>query len=339
MESLISVIVPVYKAEKYLEKCIKSILNQTYRHFELILVEDGSPDQCAEICDLFAMKDSRIRVIHQENAGVSKSRNVGIDVAKGKYITFVDSDDYIEQTFLEKAILAIESAEADLYIGGIKMETFSGDLLIKEETLQGKKKSYTSKILLEKRDIDYPMILICGPCCKLYKRDILDKNQIRFEPDLSLGEDTYFNMEYLIHCEEVIFSDENFYHYQRINSDSLYTKYRADYFEVHVKVFGKVLNTYEQLNCSKESIIQFKQLFGELLISSITNDFEQGAKISATCKLKTIKKVSNNAVVKEYLRYNSGKSISQILLFNLIKIGAVRFIYAQQSLIRWIKSI
>ena len=94
---LISIIVPVYKVEKYIDRCVESIINQTYKNIEIILVDDGSPDNCPKICDEWAKKDKRIRVIHKENRGVSSARNVGIDVAKGKYIGFVDSDDYIEK--------------------------------------------------------------------------------------------------------------------------------------------------------------------------------------------------------------------------------------------------
>ena len=101
MNPLISVIVPVYKAEKYLDKCVQSIVNQTYKNLEIILVDDGSPDNCPEMCDEWAKKDSRIKVIHKENGGVSSARNAGLDNSFGDYIGFVDSDDFIENDFYE----------------------------------------------------------------------------------------------------------------------------------------------------------------------------------------------------------------------------------------------
>ena len=104
----ISVIVPVYKVEKYLHECVDSILAQTFRDFELILVDDGSPDNCGAICDEYAAKDSRIRVIHQENQGLSGARNSGIDVARGEYITFVDADDSIEPCLYTTAVKACQ---------------------------------------------------------------------------------------------------------------------------------------------------------------------------------------------------------------------------------------
>ena len=100
MEPLISIIVPVYQVEAYLDRCVASLLAQTYVNLEIILVDDGSPDRCPAICDMYAQKDSRVRVIHQENAGLSGARNAGIEVAKGEYLAFVDSDDYVSENFI-----------------------------------------------------------------------------------------------------------------------------------------------------------------------------------------------------------------------------------------------
>lgn len=110
----ISVIVPVYKVEKYLHRCVDSILNQTFTDLEIILVDDGSPDRCGEICDEYARKDSRVRVIHKENGGLSDARNVGIDISRGKYIGFVDSDDYIEKDMYEYLYSIITKESADV---------------------------------------------------------------------------------------------------------------------------------------------------------------------------------------------------------------------------------
>lgn len=110
----ISIIVPVYKAEPYLRKCIDSILNQTFKDFELILVDDGSPDRCGEICDEYALKDSRIKIIHKENSGRSSARNVGLDIAQGEYIGFVDSDDWIEPDMYEVLYSKAKIESADI---------------------------------------------------------------------------------------------------------------------------------------------------------------------------------------------------------------------------------
>ena len=111
MEPLISVIVPVFKVEQYLDECVQSIINQTYKNLEIILVDDGSPDRCPEMCDEYARQDSRIKVIHKPNGGLSSARNAGIDIARGEYIGFVDSDDYIAHDMYEKLYKAFEGTE------------------------------------------------------------------------------------------------------------------------------------------------------------------------------------------------------------------------------------
>ncbi|SMP47318.1 glycosyltransferase family 2 protein [Fibrobacter sp. UWB10] len=115
---LVSVVVPVYKVERYLENCIKSILNQSFKDFELILVDDGSPDNCGELCDFFARKDPRIRVVHQKNGGLSKARNSGIDIATGDYLTFIDSDDFVFPNYLEILVKTSVAYGADLSVCG-----------------------------------------------------------------------------------------------------------------------------------------------------------------------------------------------------------------------------
>ena len=114
MSPKISIIVPVYKVEKYIHKCIDSILNQTFKDFELILVDDGSPDNCGKICDEYAKKDSRVIVIHKENGGLSSARNSGLDIARGDYIGFVDSDDYIENDMYELLYNLCEENNCDI---------------------------------------------------------------------------------------------------------------------------------------------------------------------------------------------------------------------------------
>ena len=133
MSELISVIVPVYKVERYLQRCLNSILCQTYTDLEIILIDDGSPDQCGEICDIFANKDKRIRTVHKINGGLSEARNTGLDIATGKYIVFVDSDDYIESNMIEKLYLAFTDYDADMSICNFKMVDENGHLLANKE--------------------------------------------------------------------------------------------------------------------------------------------------------------------------------------------------------------
>lgn len=131
MGELISIVVPVFKVEKYLDKCINSILNQTYKNIEVILVDDGSPDNCGKICDNYAKKDKRIKVIHKENGGLSDARNAGIDVANGEFISFIDSDDYIDAEYIELLYNTIKKDKTDIAISSHKVIYESGTILEK----------------------------------------------------------------------------------------------------------------------------------------------------------------------------------------------------------------
>ncbi len=131
MQKLVTVVVPVYKVEKYLERCIRSIVGQTYQNLEIILVDDGSPDRCPEICDEWARRDRRIRVIHKENEGAGLARNTGMDQAKGEYIFFFDSDDYVDETTVEKACALAEEEGADIVVFGLMNINSAGHIVRK----------------------------------------------------------------------------------------------------------------------------------------------------------------------------------------------------------------
>ena len=132
---LISVIVPVYKAEAYLEKSVKSIINQTYKNLEIILVDDGSPDRCGEMCDEFAKKDSRIRVIHKANGGQSSARNAALDIMAGDYVGFVDSDDWIEPNMYEHLYNLILKNNAQISVCGLQCDYDDGKIVYFNELI------------------------------------------------------------------------------------------------------------------------------------------------------------------------------------------------------------
>lgn len=205
--ALVSVVVPVYNVEKYIARCIESILSQTYENLELILVDDGSPDQSGVICDDYANKDSRILVIHQKNAGVSAARNVGIDHAKGEHIFFVDSDDWIEPNHVE-SLLPID--DEDLVCGGFI------------QLIHNQKDAYVSpasKICTcaEWRENFWNFWLenaILPPWRSCYSAHILRENHIRFNCALSIGEDEHFNLQYIAHCRTIRFVSSCTYCYE-----------------------------------------------------------------------------------------------------------------------------
>ncbi|MBR5851395.1 MAG: glycosyltransferase family 2 protein [Bacteroidaceae bacterium] len=181
----ISVIVPVYNAEKYLHRCIDSILAQTYIDFELLLINDGSKDNSGAICDEYAAKDARVRVFHKENGGVSSARNCGLDNATGKYICFIDSDDWVDANYLEELI---PNEGEDMVVCAFMydtMETFPlSDIVRDKQNIES-----VLHILLDH-------MAVCSPWSKILCRDIIERNHIRFDTKVCAGEDMLFICDY-----------------------------------------------------------------------------------------------------------------------------------------------
>lgn len=169
MSNKVSVIIPVYKVEPYLNKCVDSVINQTYRNTEIILVDDGSPDRCGEICDDYAAKDCRIKVIHKQNGGLSDARNEGLKIATGEFISLLDSDDYWRPTYLEKSYRYLQDHNVDLVV--FPLCSFSEDGAILKELNSGRVQKFTTEEALKM------MFTNRFPWCaqgKLYKRELFD---------------------------------------------------------------------------------------------------------------------------------------------------------------------
>lgn len=179
----LSIIVPVYKVEPYLRRCIDSILNQTFRDFELILIDDGSPDNCGAICDEYAEKDGRITVIHQKNQGVSAARNAGLDIARGTYLGFVDSDDWIEPEMYETMITTAKEEQVDVVVCGINYCEESGALIRSDLLSEG---FYNTEEMLATL---YGMPNLFGGACwnKLFDFRLVET--VRFYKDVAMAED------------------------------------------------------------------------------------------------------------------------------------------------------
>ena len=204
---LVSIIVPVYKAEQWLHRCIDSILAQTMQDFELLLINDGSPDKSGEICDEYATKDSRVRVFHKENGGVSSARQMGLENVIGEYVIHCDPDDWVESTMLEEMIQYAKDTQSDMVVCDYYSENINGDeLKYHKQNLQCKETSYSvlNKLINQK---------IHGACWnKLVRRNCL--NGITFHPfELIYAEDELFNIKVLRQDLKIGHLNKAFYHY------------------------------------------------------------------------------------------------------------------------------
>lgn len=209
----VSVIVPVYNVEEYLNRCIESILEQSYQDFELILVDDESPDNCGAMCDTWAEKDRRVRVIHKKNGGVSAARNAGLDIAQGKYIAFCDSDDYWEKDFLQVLVGTAEEKKYDITACGFLHRKPKKDI----ECL---KKKYEIGFCnsLERVDYLHRRFLKCDDgwevCCRLFRADLIQKHNIRFCTDCgNFAEDLGFTVKCIMQANLIGAVGECLYNY------------------------------------------------------------------------------------------------------------------------------
>lgn len=203
-EELLSVIVPVYKVEKYLDRCIQSIVDQTYKNLEIILVDDGSPDRCPLICDRWGKKDDRISVIHKENGGLSSARNAGIKIARGKYITFVDSDDHIGSDMYKEMIKEIEDVKADIVCCGRYIDNKDQTCKCQHDEKQVLAPERALGNVLKKQYMDEAV------WDKIYRKEIFEDT---FFPEGEINEDIVVMPRLFDRCARIVYVNDRYYHY------------------------------------------------------------------------------------------------------------------------------
>ena len=233
----ISVIIPVYNSLKYLRRCLDSVIHQTYRDFEIILVDDGSSDGCSEICDEYSQLDNRIKAIHKENGGAANARNTGVFVSGGRYVTFIDADDYVEFNYLETLYYLAESRSADISIVSLFVyDDNCADLTDLKETIYENGREAVEGIGAQHN------YKFRSPCCKLIKREIVA--EYLFPENLRSGEDFAVVYKWLFAASRVVDKNIPLYHYNRENTSSLtHSLSRANFDELLV---GEMLDFFEK---------------------------------------------------------------------------------------------
>lgn len=265
---VISIIVPVYNVEKYIDKCIKSILAQTFKDFELILVDDGSTDDCGKICDEYAEKDKRIKVIHKKNGGLSSARNAGIEASNGSYLGFIDSDDYIDDDMYEVLYNNIIKENADISACGIY------DCYYGKKIKKNKKIVYKTFITEEAiYSIFTDNMIRVSAWNKLYRKNIFD--EIRY-PVNKTAEDAFIIIDILLSCRKIVAtSEQKYYYYHRENSIMTCRSARncCDHIEAWEKNYDFTLSHFPGLaNVSKDRLY-FAYFFAfDTIINSYDKD-------------------------------------------------------------------
>lgn len=325
MDALISVIVPVYNVEKYLLNCYASIAHQTYAKLDIILVDDGSTDSSGKLCNEIASKDRRVQVLHKKNEGLGYARNSGLELAKGKYVLFVDSDDYIELEMVQKLYERIEQYDADT--------SFCGYSMFHNESQLIKKISYYNDEIFEKGEIIDKVLLemIAGlPNAQvdaiipmsvwhaLYSLDIIKKYNLSFPSERQyISEDIIFHISYLKYANRVSFIGSALYNYRLANPSSLTYKFNEGEFDRQKILYQKINNDLSAFLPLLKYDLRTKRCFLGRVRSCIEKAFSYSKRNTDFDLRQYIKKIINDELVCQIIRdYPYSKNPIKIRMFN-----------------------
>lgn len=317
---LVSVIIPIYNVAQYLHQCVDSVLTQTYDHLEIILVDDGSPDNCPRICDDYLEKDNRIRVIHKNNGGISDARNAGIKISQGAYLFFLDADDYLAPQCIECLVNA--SISGVLAISGYVLD-FSDKGYIKEpEQVWGEYKSLIDYLNDFHKLFATKFNFVWG---KLYRTEIIRRNNLKFSTGVSLAEDLIFNLDYYRYCKNgLIALPYSGYYYRQCGNTTLSKKFDNKMFEWNELCYTKVRDYLKEFGC-------FTDTNRKHLYCNIVGNYEYGfyliannTTMSCNEKVSMIRKYISTPIYQESLSVKRAKRIDYRIFQYLLRHGMIR---------------
>ena len=305
---LISVIVPVYNVEKYLDKCVTSVIGQTYSNLEIILVADGTPDRSGVMCDEYAAKDPRIKVVHKENGGLGSARNAGLDAATGDYVVFIDSDDWVDKDHVQTLYERLKEKSADICYCGCTRHYSTG-----EET------TYRNVLIPDVYEADEVrdnilLMMIGTPledrvdvrvqqsvCMSIYDLNIIQTNQIRFVSErMIIAEDLFFNVDYLMHVKRACSTGAYSYYYL-LNTQSISQKYDERRYQRTVGFYHYLMGKMDatgldkalyELRVKRSFLVKVRVLFKQILSSDMSKKEKRAA----------IEKIVNDETVVEVIK-------------------------------------
>lgn len=349
----ISVIVPVYNAQKYLEACVESLIKQTYDNYEVILVNDGSTDQSLEICKLFEKKSEKVKIINQQNSGVSCARNKGLEQATGQYVMFVDADDWIDQEMLSQLAMKVIQTEANFV-----MCNFIREYSTKSEPISS---GFKSSTILEHHEIEEQLILgfiekkekelqhilapFRGPWGKLFDLALIRKHQLKFDNQLIIGEDFLFNLQYLKHCKKALIIEDFYYHY-RSNESSITRKYKeACWPNIYKVTLQKIEEFIKENGYNEHAKQQFSQLVIKYYLICLNNELRIENPHVLRQQIQHIKEMCHSAYVIESLKTINKLNRNQfdikpiILVLTRYKMSKVLYyyLYAKREVNKFLK--
>lgn len=342
----ISIIVPIYKIpESYLKKCIDSILTQKFQNIEVILVDDESPDKCGEICDEYANIDSRVRVIHQKNKGVSVARNTGISLANGKWISFIDADDWLEPNYLSEFYEITLNDDSDIimcdcYVNyslrEVKNKFFNNTEI--KATSKEKDRFLLQYLCSKIYNDDLATTDVGSPWAKIYKREFLIKNNLRFNPELIRMQDNVFNL-YAFQLANSLYYKENYlYHYRKSEFSGFcrYTPNIIKYYELVFKELGEFINKYkksDEFNIAKNvKIVKSIYVYCKMYFFHKDNN-KKYKEVNNELKTLLQKQLYRNAIINVKFRYLSLLEKVFVICLKFKMINTIRVLLIIKNLI------
>ncbi|WP_051567052.1 glycosyltransferase family 2 protein [Priestia flexa] len=334
---LVSIIIPVYNAEICLARCIKSIQNQTYKNIEIILINDGSTDGSGDICEEISNEDNRVKVFNIKNSGPSVARNLGIRVASGEYIQFIDSDDFIEKDMVEKLVEQMKN-ETDLVICG---SYFVNSKLKKTEHIPPIEGLFSKEEFLRNFGALYEKSLINPNWNKFYRLENLKKYKIQFIESISIGEDMLFNLSYIKICKKVKIIQNPLYNYiVSSNANSLTGGFKPDFFKNQELLFSKVKELLITNNCYiNENKYKVEYYYVNAnIISVLTNLFHKDSTLNYKQKKQEIEQLIKDEWIRNNLKYfTEHTSLFNKLVGKMSSINSIIGIYTMFKIKRIIK--
>ena len=335
----ISIIVPVYKVEAYLGKAVESILTQTLEDFELWLVDDGSPDASGEICDDYALKDARIRVIHKENGGAPSARNMAIERAQGKYMFFMDADDWAEPTMLERLYTLAEDHQAQLVVCGFYIDTYYGadKKSFLSEKYQVDDAVYENARAFRENSYKYfDRNLLYSPWNKLFLSEYILDNGLRFPA--AMWDDFPFNLSVIRNVKRVVVTTEAFYHFLRAREDSETSKYQPDMYKKREEEHGWMLELYNYWGVHTAEIREMiARRYVERVVGCLANVTCSRCTMNRKEKKAAIKEILSNPRLDKCLRYARPRSLYMKLMLVPVRMKCLPLVWLESSVITFVK--
>ena len=335
MRPLVSIIIPAYNCEAYIGKCIESILIQSYKNIEIIIVNDGSVDNTEEVIKKYILNDNRIKYFTQNNSGPSIARNKGIEKADGKYLMFIDSDDLVNYLYVERLVREIESGNYDIACCGYVDESKYGVIKLND--------FWNGKGTLNKQEF---LKCVCNGVggvlwAKIFRRDIIFDNDIRMDPKIFMSEDLIFILEYCKYSKRFRAIDENLYYYNRLNDNSISSNIDINYLENYILLVNKIKELLIYLkvdynNVNTIEVLKIQDLINKVIISESNKYLKSKNK---KMFINNINIILNDKFIKEYKnRFFDNSRIDKVNNY-FIKKGKYKSLLSLNVLIIHLKKV